>query len=246
VSASAQGFDGARPPFASTRGETAYRALKTAIQHLQLEPGTSFSEAEIAAELGLSKTPVRDALARLRREGLVESSPRSGYRVTRMTIKDARALFGLRTLLEGEAAALAAGQDLDRDALHDLDELCLADYDRHDSESIEWYLGRNATFHLSIARVGGNDRLVEVLAQTVEQLERYMHAGLAAAPRAQVAGFEHRDLLAAILSGDKEAARRTAREHAHHSHAMVVNALLESDAVLSANLVASPTQPRHR
>src|SRR5690242_1434669 len=84
---------------AASKGEQAYQSIKGRILELHMAPGAPFKEGELATRLGLGKTPVREALARLRREGLVEVAPRSGYRVSPVTLRRARELFGLRTVL---------------------------------------------------------------------------------------------------------------------------------------------------
>src|SRR5262245_7100114 len=99
-----------------TLADEAYRELKRRIVMLELAPGSQFREADVASTLGLGKTPVREALLRLRLEGLVHVQSRSGYRVAPITLKSARSVCELRALLEGEAAyrvSFALGGALD-------------------------------------------------------------------------------------------------------------------------------------
>lgn len=224
---------------AGSRFEAAYLELKRRILTLELAPREAFTESEVAAVLGTSKSPVREALARLRRDGLVESAPRSGYRVSPMTVKDARDLFNLRTILEAEAAALAArqgGDDLEH--LRELDELCRGHYDPADRASIARFLAVNAEFHIGVARLAGNRKLTDALASSIEQLERYMQLALSLVLRAEEIVHEHRDLLTAIMSGDHERARQVALAQAQSSHRMVLEALLSSEVVQETNLAA--------
>src|SRR5262249_37093509 len=88
--------------------DRAYKVITTRLIELKMPPGVTFTEAALASDLGISKTPVREALGRLRLEGLVEVAARSGYRVTPVTLKDAHDLFAVRLILETEAASLAA------------------------------------------------------------------------------------------------------------------------------------------
>ena len=216
----------------------AYTILKRQVLSLQLEPGASVSEGELAARLGMSKTPVREALARLRRDGLVDSAPRSGHQITPVTVKDARDLFEVRTVLEGEAAAGAARRGSDVEHLRDLDALCGRRYDPGEPGSIADFLEVNTAFHLAVAQLGGNRRLCEHLAQVLEQLERYMHIGLALRLRDEEIAHEHHDLLLAIASGDVEKAREIAVEQSRASHRMVIDGLISTDAIQSANISA--------
>lgn len=221
---------------ATSRSEDAYGTLRQAVLTLRLHPGQTFSEADACEWLAMSKAPVRDALARLRREGLVISVARSGYTVAPMTVKDARDLFTLRTLLESEAAALAAGQGGDLARLRELDALCQGEYDVDDPDSVRRFLVVNSAFHLAVAELGGNVRLVEQLQRVIEQLERYMHLGLRLAPRSDAIVHEHRELLTAIAARDVRRARLEAAAQAHESHRMVLDGLLSSEAVLTANI----------
>lgn len=225
----------------STRGREAYRDLRRRILTLQLLPGHGFSETDACEMLGMSKAPVHDALANLRREGLVVSAARSGYTVAPMTVKDARDLFALRTLLEGASAALAAAHGGDLDRLRQLDELCQMCYEPTDPDSVHRFLGVNSAFHIAVAELADNRRLVDQLARAIDQLERYMHLGLRLTSRADDIVHEHRDLVAAIAAGDARRARRLAERQAHESHRMVLDGLLSSEAVLSANIGSALT-----
>src|SRR5919198_6233726 len=97
------------PPAQSvTLADKAYAELRRRIILVELTPGAPFSETEIAEALGIGKTPVREALARLRLEGLVQVQPRSSYRVADITLQDANDVCEFRAMLEGESARACA------------------------------------------------------------------------------------------------------------------------------------------
>ncbi|MBX3031838.1 MAG: GntR family transcriptional regulator [Chloroflexi bacterium] len=223
-----------------SRAEVAYEAIKRAIVEVRIRPGQRFTESTLARELGITKTPIRDALQRLVNEGLVESSPRSGYRATPVTLKQARDLFGLRALLESEAAALAASRVQDIDHLNRLDELCRTSYDPSDAESIRTFLIANTAFHTTVATASGNARLARALTEVLVELERLFHLGLALTSRADEIVHEHRDLLQAIVAGDPERARQVALLQARAAQAMVTDALMASPALLETNVTPMP------
>jgi DNA-binding GntR family transcriptional regulator len=222
----------------TTRSHEVYVEVKRRILDLRMPPGSAFTEGELVADLAVSKTPIREALARLRQENLVAAMARSGYVVTPVTVKDARDLMGLRTLLEGEVAALAATGGSDRGHLVELEKRCQDSYDPADRSSVGTFLAANADFHLAIAQLAGNVRLVEALRQVLEQLERVMHLGLTLAGGAGEVVHEHGDLVGAILAGEGEQARAVAVAQGQASQRIVLEALLASDVVMSANIGA--------
>jgi DNA-binding GntR family transcriptional regulator len=221
--------------------DEALRVVTDLVLRLRLAPGSTVTEAELAASHGLSRSHVREALARLRREGLVESLPRAGYRIQPLTVGDARDLFGLRTLLEGEAAALAARRASDLEHLRELDRLSHVAFDPSSDASIAEFLTRNGEFHLAVSKVGGNARLHAALAHCIDHLRRFMHLGLAQGAGGEADTDGHLELLEAIRRQDADAARCLAVSHAQASHRMVLEALLSTDAVQGANLAGHGT-----
>ncbi|MDQ1438101.1 MAG: hypothetical protein QOK43_1730 [Acidimicrobiaceae bacterium] len=222
---------------APNRAADAYNIIKRRIIEMEMAPGAPFTEHKLAASLDLSKTPVREALVRLRQEGLVEATARSGYRVTPVTFKDARSLFQLRSLLEVEAAGMAAERGSDLDALLELEQLGRESYDASDRESVLRFIQHNTRFHVTLARLGGNRFLANVLEQVLEQLERLMLLGLGLRARGDEIVHEHQELLQAIKGGDADEARRVASSQATSSQLMMLEALLSSEPLLSTNLV---------
>jgi DNA-binding GntR family transcriptional regulator len=225
-------------PLPATLTEQAFDSIKRRIIQLDLPPGGRFTESQLASELGLSKTPVREALARLEREGLVELIARSGYRVSDVTLKDARDLLAVRTLLETEAAGLAAARIGDGKQLQALNELCRITYDPRDRSSIARFLEANTEFHATVAEAGGNERLAEMLRTILDQLERLFHLGLALTTTSEEMVHEHHDLVRAIMSGDVAEARAVAEAQTRASQLMVLDGLLSSPSLLATNIVA--------
>jgi DNA-binding GntR family transcriptional regulator len=223
-----------------TLSDHAYSAIKRQLITLEIPPGAPFSEIQIALQLHISKTPVREALGRLRREGFVEVEPRAGYRAAPVTLRDTRDLFGLRLLLEVEAAGLAATNLADWSQLMRLEELCEHSYDAQDPDSIAAFLKANSEFHAGIARAAGNVRLAAVLEQVLDQLERLFRISLAITFRSDEIVHEHRDLVQAIVTGDALKARATAAAQIRAAQARVLEALLSSPIIMSLNIYAAP------
>lgn len=228
-----------------TRTSEAYREIKRRIIELELLPGACFTEGEIAGAMGLSKTPAREALARLQAEGLVEVVARSGYRVAPVTIKLARELFDLRALLESEAAARAAGKAIDIEQLRELEALRSTTYNPSDKASVREFLRANTAFHVSLARAGGNDTLADLLERVFDQLQRLFHVGLTLSSRADEVVHEHGEMLDAVMRGDAQLAREVTTAQVAASRKMVLDALLSSDVILSANVLPTGNHGDH-
>jgi DNA-binding GntR family transcriptional regulator len=224
-----------------TLNEEAYQSIKRRIICLDMPPGMPFTEGQLAAELGLSKTPVREALGWLQREGLVELPARRRYRVAPVTLCDVRDWFSLRMILENEAVRLAASQGVETLELQVLVELSKIGYDPGDPASITAFLGANTRFHATIARAGGNRRLVAMLEQVLDQMERLHYMGLALMSRSDENVREHQDLVRAIMHSDADRAREVATAHTRASQIMVIDSLMSSKELLSTNL-ATPTR----
>jgi DNA-binding GntR family transcriptional regulator len=178
-------------PLAAPRTLAAHtrQAVLAAIADGRLEPGGRYSVAQLAEQLGISRTPVREALLVLEREGRVRFERNKGVRVLETTAADVAEVFELRLLLEVPAAAKACG-------VVEADELRAA-LDAGDGER----------FHELIVLAAGNRRLAAIVAGLREAL-----AG-AAARDAQEAAAEHHAILAALEAGDADRAAAAMRYH---------------------------------
>lgn len=225
------------------QSESAYSELKRRIIRCELEPGQRITEAQLAGETGIGKTPIREALTRLTQEGLVSSIRGHGYEVTPITLGDLQDLFAYRIILEGQAAQLAAGHvqavDLKR-----LDELCQAHYHIGDTESEENYMRANFAFHVLVAEASGNRRLATAVRQVLEESERLLYLSNILKNRTEEVTSEHKGLVEALLAGDGEAARKMAVQHIGASERLVLDALLKSPSLLNINIVPSRSSGR--
>lgn len=211
--------------------DTVYRDLRSRITKLDIPPGQVLTESQLACEFGLSKTPVREALSRLRQEGFVVHDVNSSHRASPVTIKDTRDLFAMRVLLEGEAAALAASHGNEVGDLRELEDLRAASYDTGDPESVDAFLEANTRLHTLVGRASGNERLAAALELTLIQMERLFRVGLMLSSRAEEIVHEHTDLVRAIVEGDAQRARAVATPQGRRSQRMVVDALLSREEI---------------
>jgi DNA-binding GntR family transcriptional regulator len=208
--------------------DAAYESIKRDILECILAPGQEVTERELGARYGLSKAPLREALIRLGHEALLQSVPRSGYRIARVTIQDVQDVFALRLLLEPAAARQAVGRIDDR-VLNRLNEACAVGYKPGDRASESAFLRANRHFHVAIAEASGNRRLARVLEGLLEETERLFHLGLAVRDRTEEIKHEHEELVSALVRGDAEAAALTTIEQINAARTMVMDGILATD-----------------
>ncbi|HWX49732.1 MAG TPA: GntR family transcriptional regulator [Roseomonas sp.] len=215
------------PPSSLT--EQAVAALRREIITTRLMPGETLSEAMAAQMLGLGKAPVRAALARLAEEGLVQAVPRRGWVVSLVTIRDIHEVFGLRLLLEPEAARRAAGR-VDAEALRRLDAVCACGYRPEDEESTYAFLDANKAFHVAVAELSGNGRLARQIDRLLDESTRMLALGLRSRDRTGEMAHEHHALIEALALGRTELSATLMREQVAASQSMVLAALTAPDS----------------
>jgi DNA-binding GntR family transcriptional regulator len=190
----------------------AYELLRRDIVTRTLAPGADVSESELAERLRMSKTPVREALARLRSEGFVETFPRRGYRITPMTLADMNELFDVRIILEGGTGALAA-QEITESELTELDRLADASYSVSENDTIEHFVKANHQFHSAIARAARRQRLFALVTRNLDDLERFFYLGARAQDINPQTKNDHHRIVETLRLRDPEAARRVLKDH---------------------------------
>ncbi|TWG53237.1 DNA-binding GntR family transcriptional regulator [Aminobacter sp. J15] len=191
---------------ATSLTESVYAMLRKEILTCALAPGTEISEAELADRFKMSKTPVREALANLRAEGLVRSFPRRGYQIVPVTFGDMNELFDLRTILEAGAAELACKR-ITEPEIENLRKLADIAYDQSEPPSLENFIKANRDFHFAIARASGNERLFQLLAKQIDELERFFYLGARLRDVSTETQADHRQIVEVLSKRDPEAAR---------------------------------------
>ena len=186
--------------------ERVYALLRAEILTCELEPGRELSEAELASRFEVSKTPVREALATLRSEGLVRTFPRRGYQVVPVTFGDINELFELRTILEVGAAELACTH-ITSPLIEQLGRLAQVVYDRSEKPSLRRFVQANRDFHLASARASGNERIYQQLFRTLDELERFFYLGARLRDVSNETRDDHQDIVDTLTARDKDAAR---------------------------------------
>jgi DNA-binding GntR family transcriptional regulator len=206
--------------------DTVADILREAVLDGVLQPSTWLREKELAQELSVSRTPVREALRRLAAEGLVTIVANQGAMVASMTIEDILEVYAVRENLEGLAARLAARrrspEDLERleDAL-ELMRRVIADGRTSELASL------NLAFHKVIREASANRLLERFLGQVEHAVRRFGATTFQVPGRAEEAVEEHGRIVEAIAAGDTEEAERLALDHMRRARELRIRMMLE-------------------
>jgi GntR family transcriptional regulator, rspAB operon transcriptional repressor len=192
--------------------DRAYEAIRGAIVRMELGPGSSVSEGSLSQQMGISRTPIREALKRLEDEGLVRIVPRRGAYVTDITAEDIVQIYQLREALEcfaigfvprnsdpTELKEMVAGLEHTAEWIRDGEIARVDDLDTH--------------LHRFIARAPRNDRLIRLVDQLLNQVIRLRRMTPAVPGRLERQMAEHRRIILALDAGDVEEAREALRSH---------------------------------
>jgi DNA-binding GntR family transcriptional regulator len=190
--------------------QAVYDALAEMIITRELQPGEHLVENELAAQLGVSRQPVREALQRLQNEGWVDLRPALGAFVHVPTDAEADQLLAVRTLLEAESARLAARQATPEDVEH-LWELQRTGEKALAAEDQEGLVAANAALHAHVVLMSGNTVLADLIA-SVDRRVRWYYLPIARA-RGKDAWDEHANLIDAIARRNSRRAGDLMRRH---------------------------------
>ncbi|NLT94961.1 MAG: GntR family transcriptional regulator [Clostridia bacterium] len=192
--------------------EIVFETLRDAIINQVLRPGERLMEIQLAEELGVSRTPVREAIRKLELEGLVVMLPRRGAYVAGISMKDILEVFEVRAALEALAASLAAERITDEE-LDEMERQLVKETEETEANNLRNIVEIDTTFHDLLYKAARNERLVNFVNLLQEQLHRFRSASLARPGRSKTALEEHRKILEAIAARDAKLAERLAREH---------------------------------
>jgi DNA-binding GntR family transcriptional regulator len=203
-----------------------YSALREQILAGDLEPESRLHQEGISAELGVSRTPVREALARLAADGLVELLPQRGARVAAIRTHDMEAAYVARLGFEPLAARLAASRGEARALRKAL--------------SAKGYRASRA-FHLALAGASGNPFLIDFAnAVWAGRIGLHVYAREMSADQLALDAAEHEAIIEAIEAGDEDTAERLTREHVEHALDVLLGRVDETGHALSERRALTP------
>lgn len=194
-----------------TLSEQVFEIIRERVITGMLPRNVPIRQDALANELGVSKIPLREALARLEQEGLLTSQANRGYFVRPMSTAEAEELFELRLLLEPPAAALGAANADENDRAATLE--AFEALDSAASNNLASVASCNRTFHTALVRPSGRVLTTQLVERLTVLSERYVIAHLKPAGREHRAHLEHRDLLDAWLAADGATVERLLAAH---------------------------------
>lgn len=192
--------------------QKAYLALRWAIRDLRLGPGQMVREREAVEALGMSRTPVREALVRLENEGWVRLVPRHGFVVTPLVADDLEQIYEVVEGLDGVAVALATVRSR-ADGLEEFDRLIVEQEEALEADDVVTWADLDARFHRRIVYLSGNARLGEIMDNQDDQLYRARLFTINLRPKPTRSVEEHRAIVAAMRDGDAARARELLESH---------------------------------
>ncbi len=193
--------------------DRAYKQIQGAIYDNRLPAGTSLSVPELARQLAVSRSPVREAVQRLVHEGLAVTVPHKGAVVARVEVEDLYQLYEVRESLEGLAARLATSRR-DKSAISELEALVTRHREALEGgEGLGTHIEMDMRFHRRIREMAGNPHLAEALDGLQGKIRLAMHSLWRSEDAPRLALRDHEEILSIMAEGDPHAAEVGARRH---------------------------------
>ncbi len=189
-----------------------FNTLRDAILRGDLQPGERLMEIHLAKKLGVSRTPVREAISMLEQEGLAVAYPRRGAQVAKMTVKDLDDVLEIREVLDTLAASLAC-RNMNSDDINNLAAAC-ADFEKATrGNDIREVVRTDEAFHNVIYEASGNPRLRAILLNLKGQMYRFRFEYVKDKSNYPFLIKEHKDILEALKTRNEEEVIKHTKKH---------------------------------
>ena len=208
--------------------ELVFEALREAVISGRLKPGERLMEIQLAEELGVSRTPVREAIRKLELEGLVIMLPRKGAYVADISSRDLVEIFEVRCALERLAAGLAA-ERITPEELEELESILVRISECVDNGDLDKFVEHDIIFHDVLYKVSRNLRLAQIISSFREQIRRFRMDSLAQPGRMKAALEEHKKIVDAISQRDVALAERLAVKHIENAETRLMDGIVIND-----------------
>ena len=208
-----------------TYQQQAYDFIKAQIMTLGFKPGEYITDSQIAGQLNISRTPVREAFYRLGKEGLLINEARRGWKIYTLSLDDIHDIFDIKEVVEGMVARKAAAcQDESlknalREVLRKMEAAAAAN-------NAEAWLEADVHLHEILFQMAGNERASRIVANLNDQWHRVRIGFMALQGRTKRSADEHRSIIESILAGDGEEAEGRMRAHLNQVRQELVHLLV--------------------
>lgn len=226
-SARAQGAPATRRRRTADSADRAYQAIHRMIVDFRLLPQQRINEVQLARELKLSRTPVREALNRLASEGFLIVRPNQGFFFRALEIDDLLQLFELRTIIETGGLRLACERASDED-IAKIEQFWIAAQKRYLRQDPDEILGLDESFHIQLMALTGNDELVRALEAINARIRFVRRTQISLGKSHPKLIDEHSELLAAVRARDAARCEQLLRDHIAMTFEDARNALKEA------------------
>ena len=213
--------------------DVVFNTLRKAILTGQLRPGERLMEVHLANRLGVSRTPIREAIRKLELEGLVIMIPRRGAEVARITEKSLKDVLEVRRALDALSVELACDR-ITRESMEALLEACRAFEQAAEGKDATVIAKADVALHDIIGKATGNQRLIQLVNNLSEQMYRYRFVYIREGNQHENLIAEHREIYQSIASGDKRRAAEAARLHIDNQEKAIIRQIrLENESRLN-------------
>jgi Transcriptional regulators len=208
--------------------EVIFNTLREAIIVGELKPGERLMEVQLADKMGVSRTPVREAIRKLELEGLVEMLPRKGAHVADLSVKDIMDVLEVRATLDGLATMLSATRITD-DELKDLKHVQTQFINFVEKDNLQGSIKKDVEFHDIIYRSSRNDKLIQISSNLREQIQRFRVIYLKDFSSTRELIKEHAEIIEGIGRKDPELAQKYAQKHIRNQEEAIIKAIKRND-----------------
>lgn len=207
--------------------EVVFKTLRQAIIQGEFQPGERLMEETLAKKLGVSRTPVREAIRMLELEGLVVMIPRKGAEVAKITAKDLSDALEVRMALEALSVRLAC-ERIDEEGKEKLLKACMEFKEAINSKLVPHIVRCDETFHDIIFEITDNKRLITIAQNLREQVYRYRVEYVKDFSYHDNLIREHDQITRAIITGDADTAEKVMRSHIYNQEQIVIKNISEN------------------
>jgi DNA-binding GntR family transcriptional regulator len=208
--------------------EVIFNTLREAIIIGELKPGERLMEVQLAEKMGVSRTPVREAIRKLELEGLVDMVARRGAQVADLSVKDIMDVLEVRASLDGLATSLSSTR-ITQDELKELMHINTQFTNYVEKENLQGIIKKDVEFHDIIYRSSRNEKLIQIASNLREQVQRFRVIYLKDFSSTKDIIKEHNEILEAIQNKDSNNAQSLAQKHIKKQEESIINSLKPGD-----------------